>query len=171
MVTCAVLLQGFKPVQIWPDQDLLQGWSGGVPGEAASGPAPRGLRDPPEACPGLEPEEVVPPDQRGRHRAAAVRSRTETDPVRSFKKVQVQLDYSCLFVLPISSECLLTMVCSPNSKMVSAAAIKHGWAALVLQRHWRGYRMRQIYLLVRLSTVTIQAFTRGWIARRRYKKV
>uniref|UniRef100_A0A8C5FT15 Myosin VC n=1 Tax=Gadus morhua TaxID=8049 RepID=A0A8C5FT15_GADMO len=55
-------------------------------------------------------------------------------------------------------------------KMVSAAAIKHGWAALVLQRHWRGYRMRQIYLLVRLSTVTIQAFTRGWIARRRYKK-
>ncbi|XP_030221748.1 unconventional myosin-Vc [Gadus morhua] len=56
-------------------------------------------------------------------------------------------------------------------KMVSAAAIKHGWAALVLQRHWRGYRMRQIYLLVRLSTVTIQAFTRGWIARRRYKKM
>ncbi|KAJ3597016.1 hypothetical protein NHX12_003416 [Muraenolepis orangiensis] len=56
-------------------------------------------------------------------------------------------------------------------KTVSAAAIKQGWAAMVLQRHWRGYRTRQIYQLVHLSTVTIQAFTRGWIARKRYKKM
>ena len=85
--------------------------------------------------------------------------------------IHVQSVYSALFVLLISSEGLLTFVGSPLSKMVSAAAIKQGWAALVLQTHWRGYRMRQLYLLVRLSTVTIQAFTRGWIARRRYKKV
>ncbi|KAG7281019.1 hypothetical protein CRUP_016651 [Coryphaenoides rupestris] len=53
-------------------------------------------------------------------------------------------------------------------------------AAIVLQqyvrgerqiRHWRGYRVRQIYQMVYLSTVTIQAFTRGWIARKQYKKM
>ncbi|XP_058500890.1 unconventional myosin-Vc [Solea solea] len=56
-------------------------------------------------------------------------------------------------------------------KMVSAATLKRGWAALVIQRHWRGYRTRQIYQLVRLASITIQAFTRGWMARKRYKKM
>lgn len=31
--------------------------------------------------------------------------------------------------------------------------------------------MRQIYQVVRLASITIQAFTRGWMARKRYKKV
>ncbi|XP_041853672.1 unconventional myosin-Vc [Melanotaenia boesemani] len=56
-------------------------------------------------------------------------------------------------------------------KTVSAAALKQGWAALVIQRYWKGYRMRQIYQVVRLSSITIQAFTRGWMARKRYKKM
>ncbi|KAG7245476.1 hypothetical protein INR49_010927 [Caranx melampygus] len=56
-------------------------------------------------------------------------------------------------------------------KTVSPATLKQGWAALVIQRHWRGYRMRQIYQIVRLASVTIQAFTRGWIARKQYKKM
>ncbi|KAM9854201.1 unconventional myosin-Vc [Aulostomus maculatus] len=56
-------------------------------------------------------------------------------------------------------------------KAVSAAALKQGWAAAVIQRHWRGYRMKQIYQVVRLASVTIQAFTRGWLARKRYKKM
>uniref|UniRef100_A0A3B4VDC7 Myosin VC n=1 Tax=Seriola dumerili TaxID=41447 RepID=A0A3B4VDC7_SERDU len=56
-------------------------------------------------------------------------------------------------------------------KTVSAAMLKQGWAALVIQRYWRGYRMRQIYQVVRLASVTIQAFTRGWVARKRYKKM
>ncbi|KAJ0069163.1 hypothetical protein NL108_003078 [Boleophthalmus pectinirostris] len=54
-------------------------------------------------------------------------------------------------------------------KTVSAVTLKQGWAAMVIQRHWRGYRVRQIFYVVRMATVTIQAFTRGWLARRRYK--
>lgn len=56
-------------------------------------------------------------------------------------------------------------------KTVSAEALKQGWASVVLQRHWRGYRTRQIYQLVRVASITIQAFTRGWMARKGYKKV
>ncbi|KAM4618312.1 unconventional myosin-Vc [Polymixia lowei] len=56
-------------------------------------------------------------------------------------------------------------------KTVSATAIKQGWAALVIQKYWRCYRMRRIYQLVQLATITIQAFTRGWIARKQYKKM
>lgn len=55
--------------------------------------------------------------------------------------------------------------------MVTAAALKQGWAAVVIQRHCRGYLVRRIYQLVLVATVTIQAYTRGWIARKRYKKV
>ncbi|XP_029993436.1 unconventional myosin-Vc [Sphaeramia orbicularis] len=56
-------------------------------------------------------------------------------------------------------------------KAVSPAMLKQGWAAVVIQRRWKGYRMRQIYQLVRLASVTIQAFTRGWMARKQYKKM
>ncbi|KAL0968797.1 hypothetical protein UPYG_G00272000 [Umbra pygmaea] len=56
-------------------------------------------------------------------------------------------------------------------KTVTAAALKQGWAAVVIQRYWRGYLTRQIYTMLHTSTVTIQAFTRGWIARQRYKKM
>uniref|UniRef100_A0A673VWM7 Myosin VC n=1 Tax=Salmo trutta TaxID=8032 RepID=A0A673VWM7_SALTR len=56
-------------------------------------------------------------------------------------------------------------------KSVTAAALKQGWAAVVIQRYWRGYLTRQIYRTVRSSSIIIQAFTRGWIARKRYKKM
>ncbi|XP_017341612.1 unconventional myosin-Vc [Ictalurus punctatus] len=56
-------------------------------------------------------------------------------------------------------------------RMVTAAALKQGWAAVVIQRHCRGYLVRRIYQLVLVATVTIQAYTRGWIARKRYKKM
>ncbi|XP_053740826.1 unconventional myosin-Vc [Synchiropus splendidus] len=56
-------------------------------------------------------------------------------------------------------------------KTVSPAALKQGWAAVVIQRHWRGYRTRQIYQVVRLASITIQAFTRGWLARKHYNKM
>ncbi|XP_026166817.1 unconventional myosin-Vc [Mastacembelus armatus] len=56
-------------------------------------------------------------------------------------------------------------------RTVSAAALKQGWAAVMIQRHWRGYRVRQVYQLVRLASITIQAFTRGWMARKQYRKM
>ncbi|KAF6738864.1 Unconventional myosin-Vc [Oryzias melastigma] len=56
-------------------------------------------------------------------------------------------------------------------KTVTAEALKQGWAAVVIQRHWRGYSMRQIYQAVCRATITIQAFTRGWMARKQYKKM
>uniref|UniRef100_A0A4W5REY2 Myosin VC n=1 Tax=Hucho hucho TaxID=62062 RepID=A0A4W5REY2_9TELE len=56
-------------------------------------------------------------------------------------------------------------------KSVTAAALKQGWAAVVIQRYWRGYLTRQIYRMVRSSSIVIQAFTRGWMARKRYKKM
>ncbi|KAM6936964.1 unconventional myosin-Vc [Xenentodon cancila] len=56
-------------------------------------------------------------------------------------------------------------------KPVSAATLKQGWAAVVIQRHWKGYRLRQIFEVVRLASITIQAFTRGWMARKRYRKM
>ncbi|KAK7892140.1 hypothetical protein WMY93_024103 [Mugilogobius chulae] len=55
-------------------------------------------------------------------------------------------------------------------KTVNAVTLKQGWAALVIQKYWRGFRVRQIFCIIRLATVTIQAFTRGWLARIRYKK-
>uniref|UniRef100_A0AAQ4NYS0 Myosin VC n=1 Tax=Gasterosteus aculeatus aculeatus TaxID=481459 RepID=A0AAQ4NYS0_GASAC len=58
-----------------------------------------------------------------------------------------------------------------GKKSIRLEALKQGWATLVIQRYWRGYRMKQIFLVVRLASITIQAFTRGWMARKRYKKV
>uniref|UniRef100_A0AAY4EQN7 Myosin VC n=1 Tax=Denticeps clupeoides TaxID=299321 RepID=A0AAY4EQN7_9TELE len=56
-------------------------------------------------------------------------------------------------------------------QMITAAALKQAWAAVVIQRHCRGFLVRRIYQLVLVATVTIQAFIRGWIARKRYKKL
>lgn len=75
------------------------------------------------------------------------------------------------FSLYTAACAVLSVVVLPCRKSVSAATLKQAWASLVIQRHWRGYRMRQVYQLVLIASVTIQAFTRGWIARKRYKKV
>ncbi|XP_004639046.1 unconventional myosin-Vc isoform X2 [Octodon degus] len=56
-------------------------------------------------------------------------------------------------------------------KAVTAQALKETWAAIVLQRHCRGYLVRNLYQLVRVATITIQAHARGFLARRRYRKM
>ncbi|XP_031420587.1 unconventional myosin-Vc [Clupea harengus] len=54
---------------------------------------------------------------------------------------------------------------------VTAAALKQAWAAMVIQKHCRGYLVRKIYKLVLAATVTLQAYTRGWLARKHYRKL
>ncbi|XP_041082885.1 unconventional myosin-Vc-like isoform X2 [Polyodon spathula] len=54
---------------------------------------------------------------------------------------------------------------------VSAATLKQGWAAIVIQKHCRGFLVRRVWQLIQVATVTIQAFARGWLARIRFKKI
>ncbi|KAM9814851.1 unconventional myosin-Vc isoform X1 [Syngnathus typhle] len=56
-------------------------------------------------------------------------------------------------------------------KAVSAANLKQGWSAVVIQRYWRGFRIKKSYQTVRLGIIIIQAYTRGWLARRSYSKL
>ncbi|XP_051918235.1 unconventional myosin-Vc isoform X1 [Hippocampus zosterae] len=56
-------------------------------------------------------------------------------------------------------------------KAVSAANLKQGWSAVVIQRYWRGFRIQKSYQTVRLAIITIQAFTRGWLARKSYSQL
>ncbi|XP_045142403.1 unconventional myosin-Vc [Echinops telfairi] len=56
-------------------------------------------------------------------------------------------------------------------KAITAAALKEAWAAIVIQKHCRGYLVRNLYQLIRLATITIQAYARGLLARRQYRKM
>ncbi|XP_068131560.1 unconventional myosin-Vc isoform X2 [Hyperolius riggenbachi] len=54
---------------------------------------------------------------------------------------------------------------------ITATAIKHTWAAIIIQKYCRGFLVRRIYQLILVAAVTIQAFTRGYLARKRFKKI
>ncbi|XP_075821360.1 unconventional myosin-Vc isoform X6 [Microtus pennsylvanicus] len=56
-------------------------------------------------------------------------------------------------------------------KAITASALKEAWAAIILQKHCRGYLVRNLYQLIRVATITIQAYTRGFLARRQYRKL
>ncbi|KAM4829772.1 unconventional myosin-Vc [Thomomys bottae] len=56
-------------------------------------------------------------------------------------------------------------------KAITARALKETWAAIVIQKHCRGYLVRNLYQLIRVATITIQAYARGFLARRRYRKM
>ncbi|XP_050996787.1 unconventional myosin-Vc [Acomys russatus] len=56
-------------------------------------------------------------------------------------------------------------------KAITATALKEAWAAIILQKHCRGYLVRSLYQLIRVATITIQAYTRGFLTRRRYRKL
>ncbi|XP_072134310.1 unconventional myosin-Vc isoform X2 [Mobula birostris] len=55
--------------------------------------------------------------------------------------------------------------------VLNATSLKQAWAAVIIQKHWRQFIVRRLYQLILLATVTIQSYTRGWLARRRYKKM
>ncbi|KAI4903113.1 hypothetical protein NFI96_015690, partial [Prochilodus magdalenae] len=67
-------------------------------------------------------------------------------------------------------------------RTVTAAALKQGWAAVVIQRRCRGYLIHRLYLLLRVATITVQAYmveehkalvlqkyARAWLVRRRFQ--
>ncbi|XP_053318896.1 unconventional myosin-Vc [Spea bombifrons] len=54
---------------------------------------------------------------------------------------------------------------------ITATSLKQTWAAIIIQKHCRGFLVRRIYQLILIATVTIQAFTRGYLARQRYRKL
>ncbi|VTJ70774.1 Hypothetical predicted protein [Marmota monax] len=60
---------------------------------------------------------------------------------------------------------------SVHKKAITALALKEAWAAIIIQKHCRGYLVRNLYQLIRVATITIQAYTRGFLARRRYRKM
>ncbi|XP_035379484.1 unconventional myosin-Vc [Electrophorus electricus] len=56
-------------------------------------------------------------------------------------------------------------------RSLTALALKQAWAAVVIQRHCRGYLVRRVFQLLLIATVTVQSYVRGWKARKRYKKM
>lgn len=52
-----------------------------------------------------------------------------------------------------------------------AQTLRYSKAALVIQKTYRMVEVRQLFLMIRQATVTIQAFARGALARRRYRQV
>ncbi|XP_044539594.1 unconventional myosin-Vc-like, partial [Gracilinanus agilis] len=56
-------------------------------------------------------------------------------------------------------------------KPISAIALKEAWAAIIIQKHCRGYLVRNLYYLIRVATITIQAYSRGFLARKKYRKM
>lgn len=58
-----------------------------------------------------------------------------------------------------------------SRQAITATAIKHTWAAIIIQKYSRGFLVRRIYQLIIVAAVTIQAYSRGYLARKRYRKV
>uniref|UniRef100_A0A7N9B243 Methyl-CpG binding domain protein 3b n=1 Tax=Mastacembelus armatus TaxID=205130 RepID=A0A7N9B243_9TELE len=52
-----------------------------------------------------------------------------------------------------------------------ALTLRHTKAAIVIQKTYRMVVVRQLFLMIRQATITIQAFTRGTLARRRYRQL
>lgn len=54
---------------------------------------------------------------------------------------------------------------------ITARNLKQTWAAIIIQKHCRGYLVRRLCQLIHVAAVTIQAYTRGFLARKKYRKV
>lgn len=52
-----------------------------------------------------------------------------------------------------------------------ALNLRYSKAALVIQKTYRMVAVRHLFLMIRQATITIQAFTRGTLARRRHRQV
>ncbi|XP_060709183.1 unconventional myosin-Vc-like isoform X2 [Hemiscyllium ocellatum] len=56
-------------------------------------------------------------------------------------------------------------------RVLNAAILKQSWAAVIIQKHWRRFSVSRHYHLILKAIIRIQSFTRGWLARRQYKKM
>ncbi|XP_067827555.1 unconventional myosin-Vc isoform X2 [Heptranchias perlo] len=56
-------------------------------------------------------------------------------------------------------------------RVLNATTLKQAWAAVIIQKHWRRLLVCRLYQLILVATITIQSYTRGWLARRQYKKM
>ncbi|XP_043532996.1 unconventional myosin-Vc [Chiloscyllium plagiosum] len=56
-------------------------------------------------------------------------------------------------------------------RVLNAAILKQSWAAVIIQKHWRRFSVSHHYHLILKAIIRIQSFTRGWLARRQYKKM
>lgn len=79
--TAAVVLLGPGQVPVWKEQDLLQGRSGGLHGEAALGQTALGLRPHPEDHPLLAGPQEVPEDEAECHHRTEIRPRSSGSQV------------------------------------------------------------------------------------------
>lgn len=50
-------------------------------------------------------------------------------------------------------------------------SLRYSKAAVIIQKTYRMVVVRQLFLMIRQATIIIQAFTRGTLARRRYRLV
>ncbi|XP_059808758.1 unconventional myosin-Vc-like isoform X3 [Hypanus sabinus] len=55
--------------------------------------------------------------------------------------------------------------------VLNATSLKQAWAVVIIQKYWRRFVVRRLYQLILVATITIQTHTRGWLARRRYRKM
>ncbi|XP_078097487.1 unconventional myosin-Vc isoform X2 [Mustelus asterias] len=55
--------------------------------------------------------------------------------------------------------------------VLNARMLKEAWAVVIIQKHWRRYLVCRLYQLILVATITIQSYTRGWRARRKYNKM
>ncbi|GCC19991.1 hypothetical protein chiPu_0018664 [Chiloscyllium punctatum] len=56
-------------------------------------------------------------------------------------------------------------------RVLNAAILKQSWAAVIIQKHWRRFSVSRHYRLILKAIIKVQSFTRGWLARRQYKKM
>nr|XP_048723478.1 LOW QUALITY PROTEIN: unconventional myosin-Vc [Caretta caretta] len=54
---------------------------------------------------------------------------------------------------------------------ITATALKQAWAAIVIQKHCRGYIVRKLCQLICVAAITIQAYVRGFLARKKFQKM
>lgn len=154
---------GPTEVPVWQKQDLLQGWPGGLPGEAAFGQTAFRLCRHPEDNPLLARPQKVSEDERVcHHDSEACTGSAGTQVGGSFTTGrEVQTHVRSVFLMRL-------FFVSPFSCVKFLRQTK---AAIVIQRNVRMWSKKRRFLQQRSAAVTVQRVWRGCLARKHYFKV